>query len=232
MIERMREERMAKAGIEVFRDLTIGSDHVPLDEIRASLLGVATQEWGHNEEQEANLKDHAVGMRQEDILVFEYSGDTLPKATLTLWQRGTSYTVTNIVPFEVGELGVKLYNDLLVCFVAEVVDKATVRGQLALTLTDDVRGLDTWTSAVAADALRRFSALANKSTTNSHPNDRERWEEFVVEAHRNGDNLPVDILMQWLIEVDGWDETSANKLAIEFEQGISLLGAYDAILRG
>lgn len=223
---------MPKTGIEVFRDLTIGSDHVPLDEIRASLLGVETQEWGHNEEQEANLKVHASGMRQEDIIVFEYAGDSLPKAMLTLWQREESYTVTNIVPVEVGELGVKLYNDLLVSFVTEVVDKATVQNQLVLVLSNDVRSLDTWTGAEATDALRRFSAFANKSTTNSHPKDRERWEEFVIEAHRNDDNLPVDILMQWLIEVDGWDETSANKLAIEFEQGISLLGAYDAILRG
>ncbi|MGR3565023.1 MAG: hypothetical protein ACU0FH_20240 [Heliomarina sp.] len=223
---------MAHEGIEVFRDLTIGSEQIPLDAIRASLLGVETEEWVHNEEQEANLKQYAVGARQDDILVFEYAGDSLPKASLTLWQRGNFYTVTNIVPAEVGELGVKLYNDLLVCFVAEVVDAAAVRDQLALTFTDDVRGLDTWTSAEAADALRRFSALANKSTTNSHPNDRQRWEEFVIEAHRDGDNLPVDILMQWLVEVDAWDENSANKLAIEFEQGISLLGAYDAILRG
>lgn len=223
---------MAHAGIEVFRDLTISSDQIPLDAIRASLLGVETQEWIHNEEQEANLKAHAVGAHQEDILVFEYAGGALPKATLTLWQRGDSYSVTNIVPVEIGQLGVKQYNDLLICFVDEVVEKSDVRGQLALALTDAVRGLDTWTSAEAADALRRFSALANKSTTNSHPNDHERWEVFVIEAHRDGDNLPVDILMQWLIEVDGWDETSANKLAIEFEQGISLLGAYDASMRG
>lgn len=223
---------MTQAGIEVFRDLTVSSDQVSLDEIRASLLGVETQEWIHNEEQESNLKDYAVGMRQEDILVFEYAGENLPKAALTLWQHGNSYSVTNIVPAEVGELGVRLYNDLLVCFVTEIVDKAEVRDQLTLELTDDLRGLNTWTSDEAADALRRFSALANKSTTNSHPNDRERWEEFVIEVHRNGDNLPVDILMQWLIDVDGWDETSASKLAIEFEQGISLLGAYDANLRG
>ncbi|MBD3756254.1 MAG: hypothetical protein IE937_11575 [Gammaproteobacteria bacterium] len=223
---------MEQAGIEVFRDLVIGSDQIPIDEIRASLLGVETEEWVHNEEQEANLQDHAVGRGQEDILVFEYAGGDLPKATLTLWQRNDSYKVTNIVPAEVGELGVKLYNDLLVCFVVEVVDKADVRDQLTLDLSDDVRGLNTWTSDQAANALYRFSTLANKSTTNSHPNDRERWEIFVIEAHRNGDSLPVDILMQWLIEVDGWDETSANKLAIEFEQGISLLGVYDAVLRG
>lgn len=223
---------MAQAGIEVFRDLSVRSDQIPLDEIRASLLAVETQAWLHNEDQEANLKKHAVGMRDEDILVFEYAGDELPKATLTLWQRGDSYKVTNIVPAEVSELGVQLYNDLLVCFVDEVIEQAEVRDQLSLDLTDNVRGLNTWTSGEAAEALRRFSALANKSTTNSHPNDRERWEIFVIEAHRNGDSLPADILMQWLIEVDGWDETSANKLAIEFEQGISLLGAYDANLRG
>lgn len=223
---------MAQEGIEVFRDLIISSEQIPLNEVRASLLGVDTQEWVRDGEQEARLRNHAVGMGQEDIIVFEYTGDKLPKATLTLWQRANSYKVTNIVPAEVGELGTKLYNDLLVCFVTEVIDKAEVRDQLALDLTDNVRSLNTWTSNEATVALRRFSALANKSTTNSHPNDRERWEVFVIEAHRNGDSLPVDILMQWLIEVDGWDETSANKLAIQFEQGISLLGAYDAILRG
>lgn len=223
---------MAQAGVEVFRDLSLRSDDIPLGEIRASLIAVRNQAWVHNADQEANLKDHAVGMRQEDILVFEYAGDELPKAALTLWQHGDSYKVTNIVPAEIGELGVKLYNDLLVSFVAGIIDKAEVRRQLSLALTDDVRGLNTWTSDEAAEALRRFSALANKSTTNSHPNDRERWEIFVIEAHLNGDSLPADILMQWLIEVDGWDETSANKLAIEFEQGISLLGAYDSNLRG
>lgn len=223
---------MAQAGIEVFRDLTVRSDDISLGEIRASLLAVETQAWVHNAEQEESLKKHAVGMRQDDILVFEYTGEKLPRATLTLWQRGHSYSVTNIVPAEVSELGVKLYNDLLVCFMADVIDKAEVRDQLSIELTDDVRGLNTWTSDEAAEALRRFSVLANKSTTNSHPNDRERWENFVIKAHRNGDSLPADILMQWLIEVDGWDETSANKLAMEFEQGISLLGAYDASLRG
>lgn len=222
---------MAQAGIEVFRDLCIRSDDIPLSEIRASLLAVETKAWVHNADQEANLKDHAVGMRQDDILVFEYVGEALPKATLTLWQRGESYRVTNIVPAEVSELGVKLYNDLLFRFVTDVIDKTEVRDQLSLELTDGVRGLNTWTSDEAAEALRRFSVLANKSTTNSHPNDRERWEIFVIKAHRDGDSLPADILMQWLIEVEGWDETSANKLAIEFEQGISLLGAYDANLR-
>jgi hypothetical protein len=223
---------MAKAGIEVFRDLSVRSDGIPLGEIRASLLAVETQAWVHNADQEANLKDHAAGMREDDILVFEYAGEKLPKATLTLWQRGDSYSVTNIVPSEISELGVKLYNDLLVCFVADVVDKTKVRDQISLELTDGVRSLNTWTSQEAADALHRFSTLANKSTTNSHPNDRERWEIFVIRVHRNGDSLPADILMQWLIEVDGWDETSANKLAIDFEQGISLLGTYDASLRG
>lgn len=222
---------MAQAGIEVFRDLSVRSDDIRLGEIRASFLAVENQAWVHNADQEANLKDHAVGLSQEDIIVFEYAGDNLPKASLTLWQRDASYKVTNIVPAEVSELGVKLYNDLLVSFVAEVIDKAKVRDQLSLELTDDVRSLNTWTNDEAAKALRRFSALANKSTTNSHPNDRGRWEIFVIEAHRNGDSLPADILMQWLVEVDGWDETSANKLAIEFEQGISLLGAYDANLR-
>jgi len=38
--------------------------------------------------------------------------------------------------------------------------------------------------------------------------------------------------MQWLIEIDGWDEQSAQKLAIDYEKGLSLLETYDRLTQG
>ncbi|WP_237095954.1 hypothetical protein [Nereida sp. MMG025] len=223
---------MTKQGIEVFRDLTIHSDQVPLSAIRMAMLDVQDKAWSHGEEQEETLRKYAVGTDREDVLVFIYEGEELPKAAITLWERNQAYCATNIVPAESGQLTVREYNALLCNFVNSVVDRSNVRDALKLDLTDEVRGLSIWTSEQAALALGRFSSLANKSTTNSHPNDLQRWEEFVIFAHQSAKNLPVDILMQWLIEIDGWDERSANKLAINYEQGISLLATYDAALRG
>ena len=231
-LDQREESQMTKLGIEVFRDLTIASDRLPLSAIRVSLLGAQGETWSHGAEQEGTLRKYAVGTDREDVLVFIYEGEELPKAAITLWERNQTYCATNIVPAESGQLTVREYNTLLCDFVHSVVDRSDARDELMLDLTDEVRGLNSWTSDQAAEALGRFSTLANKSTTNSHPNDLQRWEEFVILAHQSAENLPVDMLMQWLIEIDGWDERSANKLAINYEQGISLLATYDTALRG
>jgi len=118
-------------------------------------------------------------------------------------------------------------------FVGQVVQPAQSEVGFDQSLSDPVRKLDSWISQGAAEALRRFSALANKSTTNSHPNDSERWEQFVVAVHlEEGPPLGTDILMQWLVEIDGWDEQSAQKLAIDYEKGLSLLETYDRLTKG
>lgn len=221
---------MTQAGIEVFRDLRIQASQVSLADVRASLLSAQTDEWVHGAEQESNLRQHAVGANGEDILVFLYKGVALPKSILTLWQRSDAYRVSNIIPAEVNQLDVKQYNSVLMNFIATVVDNCDQRAAITLDLTDDIRTLDTWTSSLAAQALSLFSALANKNTTNSHPTDHERWEAFVILAHQCKNKLPVDILMQWLIEVDGWGETSASELAIDFEKGTSLLESYDTAI--
>jgi len=77
------------------------------------------------------------------------------------------------VPAEQGELSVSEYNSLLQGFVDQVVQPAQSEVGFVVSLTDPVRELDSWISPAAAEALRRFSVLANKSTTNSHPSDAQ-----------------------------------------------------------
>lgn len=222
---------MSKTGIEVFRDLSILSNQVTHKDIRELLLAHKAKDWLHAKEQEDRLRKYAAGAENEDVVVFSYKGKKYPSAAITLWQRKNGYAVTNIVPAEIGQLDTGQYNDLLCDFVEQVVNKAEGREAFEVHMGDAVRQLDSWTSEGANKALRSFSLLANKSTTNSHPSDAARWEEFVIQAHRSISKLPVDVLMRWLTDVDGWDDTSANKLAIDYEKGISLLEAYDAFLR-
>lgn len=219
---------MSETGIEVFRDLTIASTQGEHSDIREFLLKHQTKDWVHAKKQEDQLRKYAASLGSEDVVVFAYEGTEFPSAGITLWQRNNGYSVTNIVPSEIRELDTKQYNDLLCSFVEQVLNKTGSKEVLKVHVTDAVRPLNSWTSEGASEALRRFSVLANKSTTNSHPCDAERWEEFVILAHQSRDKLPVDVLIQWLTDVDGWDDTSANKLAINFESGISLLEAYDA----
>lgn len=221
---------MSKSGIEVFQDMALASTAGDLPAVRAALINRQTPNWLHDSDQEAELRKYSGG--DEDIVQFRYVGSALPKASLTLWQRKNEYSVTNIVPAEQGQLAVSAYNSLLQDFVDQLVKPAQSEVQFDLRLSDPVRKIDSWISAGAAEALRRFSVLANKSTTNSHPNDAERWEQFVVSVHLGGEPLSTDILMQWLVEIDGWDERSASKLAIDYEKGLSLLATYDRLTQG
>lgn len=218
---------MTKAGIEVFQDLTLVPGPGAAGEIRTALLGQPNDIWQHSPDTEADIRSHASGA---DVIQFIYQGTEFPKAGLTLWERDGRYAVTNIVPADIRELDVSQYNALLQDFVRHVVEPSQAEAGFTLELTEPVRALDTWISAEAAEALRRFSALANKSTTNSHPMDANRWEEFVVAVHREDERLNTEVLRQWLVEIDGWDDRSASKLVIDYEKGLSLLRTYDRLL--
>lgn len=220
---------MPLTGILVFQDLTLVPAEGKLEAIRGSLLSNQTNVWLHDASQEAVLQRYSG--ESEDIIQFRYEGSDLPQASLTLWQRDNSYTITNIVPSKQSMLRIAEYNSLVQDFVDNVVKPAKAQNNFLITVTEPVRQLDSWISKGAADALRRFSVLANKSTTNSHPSDAERWEEFVVAIYRENTKLDTDVFVQWLVEIDGWDEISAQKLAIDYEKGLSLLETYDRLSR-
>ena len=87
--------------------------------------------------------------------------------------------------------------------------------------------LDDWLPRAAADALRRFSSLANKATGSSHPSDRERWFAFLIAAHCDRGSLNAGRLERWLIESERWPIESAQGLAVEYELALDLLEEYD-----
>ena len=75
--------------------------------------------------------------------------------------------------------------------------------------------------------LYRFSHSANKSTGNTNPHDFERWCDFVLAIFRNQVELNADDLVRWLEEDEGWSDTIAWKLGLDFEYGLQLLKRYE-----
>jgi hypothetical protein len=84
-------------------------------------------------------------------------------------------------------------------------------------------GLEDWMSGATAEKLRQFSETPNKSTGASHPNDRERWNDFVLSAHREQSRLDPSTLQHWLMEAEDWPPEVAEQLAIEYAYGRELL---------
>src|SRR5260370_40107650 len=94
---------------------------------------------------------------------------------------------------------------------------------MTASLSDGQVELEHWMSHDTAEMLRRFSAFANKGTGSAHPADRDRWNSFVVAAHRGGSRMGAEDLRRWLIEGDGWPPEVADQLAVEYEYGRELL---------
>lgn len=137
--------------------------------------------------------------------------------------------MSNIVPLQAGELGYGKYNAILRDFEKRIAAPAARKADFEVKTTAARQSIDDWVPSKVADALRRFSAWANKSTGSAHPADRKRWLEFLVEAHAANAELGSDDLVRWLAEVEGWDDDHAYELAIQYEFGLELLSEYDRL---
>ena len=212
--------------MRIFQELTIKGELSAverfIDEIESSLKG----EWSRDKAMEEQVKAldtsptwcFAFGGRQQD-----------PAAYLWLAYRepGELY-IPNIVPAGTEELSRKQYNRIVQAFYTEFAKEAARRAGVVAILGSDSVELEDLLSAETAQALQRFSALANKSTGSSHPLDKARWEKFLISAHVEKSALAPYELERWLVEEQEWPSNEATDLAVEYENAMSLLDAYDS----
>lgn len=209
--------------IEVFQDLHIRSTD-SLASLRVALLSNIGGAWKHVPEREAEMRDAIASEQDNDVIAFERSpADGLPSVGLVLWSFPGGYEVSNIVPLDVGEIGADRYNAALQDFAKQVIQPAAKDAKITIDLGKAAESIEDWISPEAATLLRSFSMAANKSTGSAHPRDRMRWFEFLIATHRSGKHPSAEMLSRWLVQIDGWPERVASRLAVEFEFGLALL---------
>ncbi|WP_285412919.1 hypothetical protein [Variovorax sp. efr-133-TYG-130] len=181
--------------------------------------------WTREEEREAQLR---TGSGDEEAMAFSReAGDGLAAARLVLWSAPDGYSVANIVPLESSSFSHAEYNALLSDFQKRIAVPASNKSGHKVEVSSGAAALEDWVSPETATALRRFSALANKSTGSAHPLDQTRWLSFVILAHRDSPPLGPGRLCRWLVEIEHWSDDVAQLLAIEYEFGLALLAQYD-----
>lgn len=216
--------------MKVFQDLTIRGEFPALESFVREIEASLTDNWVRNKPMEENARP----LDPSPTWCFAFAGrESEPAAFLWLAYRkpGELY-VPNVVPAEAGRLTREQYNRIVQEFYEEFVKEAARKAGVRADLGRDRVELEDLLSKDTAQALRRFSGLANKSTGSSHPRDRIRWEEFVISAHREEATLAPDELARWLVEEQQWPSDQASDLAIEYEEAMSLLKAYDARIQG
>ena len=217
---------MTNKNIEVFQKLTLkcrGS----VSSIRTAILAQVRKPWHHNLERESDIRTYATAQGEDVIVLVRDAFDDVDESGLVLWQEGDDYKVSNIVPRNVGELGITKYNTILRDFFTRIAEPASREGTFDLELTYPHQSLDDWLDEGPATALRRFSLLANKSTGAAHPTDRSRWFAFLIATHRASKRLDADQLVRWLLEIEHWPEDKAHELAIDYDFALGLLEQYD-----
>ena len=211
--------------MKIFRELRIRGTNSHLQNFAERISSGLPNGWRRAREHE-----NAVS-RQVDAPMFCFECNPLgARKAASLWLAfdgpGALY-VSNVVPTESTSLGYDEYNSIVDEFYRLIVTPAFEGDQVKAELGHVDVGLEEWLDAKSAELLRAFSVWANKSTGATHPCDQQRWHAFIISAHANESELDAHTLARWLHEQDGWPESTANDLAIEYEQSRALLRAYD-----
>lgn len=70
---------------------------------------------------------------------------------------------------------------------------------------------------------------ADKETPAEHPNDEQRWLDFVIATYREGvdSGTVANELAEWLISRKKWEDARANEMVSRYEYAIAVLKAYN-----
>jgi len=141
-----------------------------------------------------------------------------------LWlslRNGNELRVSNIIPSDVSELSDTQYNAIMEEFGGFALPAARTGGLDVVMSKPDLTIREVFPPDVRR-ALVWFSDNANRSSGASHPRDKERWQKFVIAAHRARAPIATDVLNDWLVH-EGWTSDAAHELSIEYEDGRALL---------
>jgi hypothetical protein len=209
--------------MEVFRELFVNADEGRMAALVESTEQSLPSGWVRDREAERRIRSTPFASRP--IYCFTCDAEGRPTAaTLILTEREPgAFYVSNIIPVSRDRLSYAEYNGVLEEFFRCVLQPSTEQVGLTAVLTEAQADLDHWMSHTAAAKLRAFSASANKGTGSAHPQDRQRWNDFVLSAHRDGSRMDASTLKRWLVETEGWSPEVADQLALEYEYGRELL---------
>ena len=208
--------------MEIFRELLIRGTPEQFASAVARIERAGDDGWFHDPVMEGRL--NALTLSTEHTTCFSCTEKSdRPAASLLITRNDSgSYSASNVVPMTKYQLSHGEYNDILVEFTERFGEVFRAEGS-TVELTESEADLEHWLSRDVAALLRSFSTKANKGVGGARTIDRERWNAFVVAASQEGSNLDAYTLRRWLIEVEGWPPTVADRLASEYSFGRELL---------
>lgn len=152
----------------------------------------------------------------------------LPQAVLLLWANEGKLKVINVVPNDskVFQLTKEQYNHIVDEFDQQIIQPLFGKDFKIEKTSDEVTVKDI--IPLSFGSLSRWvSCPGAPGSPFSHPNDLERWFEFLCQLRRTGESLSSGDLEQWLIEDKNWPAEVVEDTIIRYETEMDLLDYYD-----
>jgi hypothetical protein len=163
-----------------------------------------------------------------DTIIVKLIKEGFPQSRLILgyYSEKKGVSILNIVPTTesgVSEINCDTYNELLDMY------KSDVFGYILDNQNNEIEeNLGIYTiEEFIPKSFEKLNNWLNAYPLSSHQLDLNRWYDFVIALHQNEENLPVDVLVQYLQEEYNWEEKNVEKIALRLESNLSLLEYYD-----
>ncbi len=210
--------------MQVFRELFIRGEPEQLAATAKAICDSISGDWSRDLEAEERVRSKPL-LNEGPRYFFKRSKGEHQRAVnlFLLHKNDSTLWVTNIVPLESGQLSIDEYNAVMEEFVELFVKPAVARTGARVELTDAEEDLDDWMSPETAKKLRLFCREGNNSSGSMRLDDRNRWIDFIVSAHREGSDLDSSTLARWLRETGQKNEDRSYELAAEYAFARELL---------
>lgn len=212
--------------MKTYKDLTISIPEEDQPAFIDALESMLPNGWKRDRESESRLNCLSSSSEFYSFVCDEQRTGSVALLTLVQTSNKDRLYVSNIVPRDVSELSYDQYNQILDDFTDNCIAPANVKFDYLIEKTTENWRIEEHLSDMTYQALKSFSAGANRSTGTAHPMDRERWYEFICLLFQNSDELHSSDLIRWLSEEEGWPDEKATELGIEYEQQVGLLKHY------
>ena len=163
-----------------------------------------------------------------DTIIVKLIKEGYPQSRLILgyYSEKKGVSILNIVPTTesgVSEIDCDTYNELLDMY------KSDVFGYISGIQKNEIEeNSGNYTiEEFIPNSFEKLNNWLNEYPLSLHQFDINRWYDFVIALHQNKENLPVDILVQYLQEEYNWKEKDVEKIALRLESDLSLLKYYD-----
>jgi hypothetical protein len=207
--------------MKTFGELQIKLNGLTPEEFGDRAEAAATKEWTRDRSKDAEMRRSGGGT----WFTFTLTGHaSLPPTLLFVTDKapGILY-VPNVISPARDRLSYDEYNGILTSFRDNVLGPVQSQTSIDSSLTGGTIDLSTQLPGDVYRRLHTFSLAANKSTGSSHPFDKDRWMDFLIEAVEAHAVLDPQTLERWLVEEEQWVPEQASRLAEEYEFGRDLL---------